>query len=115
MSELLSQRLAPERAPDLPDAILMRHIAALWADPETRTTLHGTTQFFEDRLRHFGARGYLTARERQGILRLLFTGAVPIHRRLQALERRRAEATDDAPPAPELFSTSEEVKMQLPE
>lgn len=88
MPEPFSRSLAPATAERLSDLELMRELARMWADPEIRARLHGSTLFIQERLKHFGRRGYLTARERQGIFRTLYTGAVPLYARLCAGERK---------------------------
>lgn len=88
MSETISDSLAPERVQRMSDSELVRQLARIWTDPEARVVLSGSSEFIRERIEHYGRRGYLTARERQGIVRTLFAGAVPLHRRLCAWEER---------------------------
>lgn len=88
MSESISRRLDPAKAEGLSDLELMRELARIWADPAIRPKLRGSTHFVQERLMHFGRRGFLTARERQGIFRTLYAGSVPLYTRLCSYERR---------------------------
>ncbi len=74
--ERLLDQLTPERVESLNDAELMLLVAQIWADLKTRELLHGSRGFLLERLQFHGRRGYLTARERQGILNTLFDPAV---------------------------------------
>jgi len=71
----------------LSDEQIMNVVASIWADVQMREVLYGSADFFQERLRHYGQRGYLTAQERQGILRLMFEAAVTIPSRIAALSR----------------------------
>lgn len=91
MLESIAQQLDPTKVEKLSDRDLVRVLARIWADPDIRARLRGSVLFVHERLMHFGRRGFLTARERQGILRTLYTGAVPLYDRLCAYERRERE------------------------
>jgi hypothetical protein len=91
MDDVLA-RLEPELVERMSDRELAELLAALWADVELRTALHGSRAFIRERLLFFGLRGYFTARERQGIVRTLFAGAVPVRQRMAGVRRRRGQA-----------------------
>jgi hypothetical protein len=88
MSELLS-RLNPEFLEHASDREVALVLAELWSDVEFREVLFGTRDFVRERLLHYGRRGYLTARERQGILRAFFAPAVTIDSRITTIVARR--------------------------
>jgi hypothetical protein len=84
MSELL-KRLNPEFLEQASDAEAALVLADLWSDVEFREVLFGTRDFIRERLLHYGRRGYFTARERQGILRVFFAPAVTIDARIATI------------------------------
>ena len=81
------ERLAPERVHAASDAELMRLVAEIWSDLEARELLYGSRNFLLERLHYFGRRGYLTARERDGITHTLLGGAVSLAQKLEGLRR----------------------------
>jgi hypothetical protein len=81
----LIEQLAPARVEAMSDAELMLLVAQIWADLPARELLHGSRGFFLERLQFYGHRGYLTARERQGIINNFFAPAVDYPRKLQGL------------------------------
>jgi hypothetical protein len=64
-------------------------LAELWSDVDFREALFGTRDFVRERLLYYGRRGYLTARERQGILRACFAPAVTMDSRITTIVARR--------------------------
>jgi hypothetical protein len=86
MSESVARMLAQVRTDTHSDGELVRMLAVIWSDPGSRAVLSGSTEFVRERIEHFGRRGYLTPRERQGIRRTLFAGAAPLSARLSAWE-----------------------------
>lgn len=96
MAKPLLERLEPEMVSGLTDRELAALLAELWTDPYIRGNLHGSSTFVADRIRSFAARGYYTARERQGILRTFFANNFDIRRRVQrAILRRQAAGENE--------------------
>ncbi len=92
MTEPLLERLNPETVDNLTDEVLAQLLADLWGDPYVRSELYGSRNFIAERIRSFAARGYFTARERQGILRNLFAPSFNIRHRVQRASQRRQTA-----------------------
>jgi hypothetical protein len=94
----LAERLAPERMAQLDPGELMSLVAEICTDVELASVLHGTEEFFRERIRHFTERGYLTAQEDQGTRRLL---ALSYRPQLLHLLRRSGAPADGGPAGPE--------------
>jgi hypothetical protein len=86
----LCAQLRPEKIALLNQRELMSVVATIWSDVELAAVLHGSEQFFWERLHHYAERGYLTAKEDQGTRRLLAFGYA---RQLVAL--LKGEAPDE--------------------
>lgn len=88
--------LDPEEARDFTDESLAWLLAEIWSDPYVRAELYGSRDFISERIRYFVARGYFTARERQGILRTLFASNFDIGRRVKRARSRMQAVAESA-------------------